>query len=154
VARIGVFQYSGQACLYYTVHAAVGPGAPNRRDDVLLVQYLLRECFKSKKFTAAPFPGGVVGVDGVAGQQTFAAIRHFQSVGKSQGQNMVQDGRVDPPATDTTVSSISQTVYTILNLNSVFRGYRPQDWSRLSQAPDCPAELRVPLREPIWDWKY
>jgi hypothetical protein len=28
--------------VFYTVDQAVGPGCPNRRDDVLLVQYFLR----------------------------------------------------------------------------------------------------------------
>lgn len=152
MARIGVFQYQGKACLYYNIHAAVGPGAPNRRDDVLLVQYLLRECFKSKSFVANPFPGGVVSVDGAAGQQTFAAIRHFQAVGKAKGYNLAQDGRVDVPATDTQVASISGTSYTILNLNNHFGYLRRQNWGQVSRAADCPAELRVPLQEPTWDW--
>lgn len=154
MARTSVFRdSSGEAKLYYDVNFAVGPGATNKRDDVLLVQYFLRECFlKHSSFKTNPFPKGVVAVDGIAGQQTFAAILHFQKAAKARGSPVALDGRVDPPVGEKATGSISQTQYTILLLNSAFKQCRPQDWSHVSQAGDCPSDLRPLLREPTWNW--
>ena len=87
-------------------------------------------------------------VDGKAGPQTFAAIQHFQRTLKKDGSTIATDGRVDPPVGEQVVGSISSTQYTILFINLGFKKARPQDWPRVAQAADCPAELRQPLREP------
>jgi len=42
VARVDLLQTPAQFHLFYNVDAAVGKNAPNRKDDVLLVQYLLK----------------------------------------------------------------------------------------------------------------
>jgi hypothetical protein len=47
MARISMVQSNEGPFNFYNVDAAVGPGAPNGRTDVLLVQYFLREVFKS-----------------------------------------------------------------------------------------------------------
>src|SRR5262245_22639083 len=152
MARVSLVQTATQGPKnFYNVDAAVGPGAPNRRDDVLLVQYMLRENFKIlNTFGRDPFPGGSVAVDGAAGPQTFAAILHYQNTLKKGGSSIATDGRVDPPVGDKTVGSTSNTQYTILFLNLGFKTARPQDWPRLSQAVDCPAEIRPQLREPTF----
>ena len=109
----------------------------------------MRESFKGvPSFKRDPFPGGVPAVDGRAGPQTFAAIRHFQKVAKTAGLTSVQDGRVDPPVGDNPRGSISQTQYTIISMNLGFKKARPQEWPRVSKAPDCPGELRPRLFEP------
>jgi len=46
MARVSMITVSVGSRLFYNVDAAVGAGCPNRRDDVLLVQYFLREFFK------------------------------------------------------------------------------------------------------------
>ena len=71
-----------QATHVYNVDAAVGPGCPNRTDDVLLVQYFLKACFDNPQAFTPPFgpppPGPPLTVDGMAGQITFRWIDHFQ----------------------------------------------------------------------------
>jgi peptidoglycan hydrolase-like protein with peptidoglycan-binding domain len=154
MARVSLTQFNdagGAPRNFYNVDTAVGQGCPNRRDDVLLVQYFLRESFKGvSDFKKDPFPGGVLAVDGRAGPQTFAAIRHFQKVSKAKGFSSAQDGRVDPPVGEKFHGSISQTQYTILTMNVAFKKARPQDWPRVSKASDCPGELRPRLIEPTF----
>jgi hypothetical protein len=134
----------------YTVDAAVGPGCPNGRHDVLLVQYFLRESFKGFfAFQQDPFPG-VVPVDGAAGAQTLAAILHFQRVAKKHGKNIATDGRVDPQVADHSCGTISGTQYTMIYMNMTYQDARPADWPRVSKAGDCPGELRTPLKEPVF----
>ena len=111
----------------------------------------MRESFKGvPSFKRAPFAGGVLAVDGRAGPQIFAAIRHFQKVAKTEGLTSVQDGRVDPPVGDNPRGSISQTQYTIISMNLGFKKALPQEWPRVSKAPDCPGELRPRLLEPTF----
>ncbi len=150
MARVSLVQFDdGQARNFYNVHAAVGPGAPNGRNDVLLVQYFLREIFKGvPEFQSDPFPGGELTVDGIPSPKTFAAIRHFQKVSREKFGQGAQDGRVDPPVGEKVIGSISHAQYTILFMNIAFKKARPQDWPRVSQASDCPGELRPRLREP------
>ena len=150
MARVSLVQWDdGQPRNFYNVNTAVGKGAPNRRDDVLLVQYFLREIFKGvSAFKGDPFPGGALAVDGRSGPQTVAAIRHFQKVAQKRKIATAQDGRVDPPVGERFYGSISQTQYTIVTMNAAFKKARPQNWPRVSKASDCPGELRPRLREP------
>jgi hypothetical protein len=149
MARVSIVQTATGPRCFYNITSAVGPGAPNLREDVLLVQYLLRENFKGlPSFRSEPFPGGVLIVDGIPGTQTYSAIKHYQRVQKKIGRPIATDGRVDAPVNEQMVGSISNTQYTIIYLNLGYLKSRPNDWPRLSQAGDCPAELRPFLSEP------
>ena len=148
MATVSLLQFADQRALIYNINSAVGPGAPNRRDDVFLVQYFLREAFKGLlAFQQEP---GVVSVDGIAGSQTFAAILHFQKVTKKlgTGQAISTDGRVDPPVGEQTLGSILHTKYTIIFLNQAYQRARPGDYPHVSLAADCPNEIRPFLKEP------
>ena len=152
MARVSLIQFNlGPSGIFYNVDTSVGPGRPNRRDDVLLVQYFMRESFKGvPSFKKDPFPGGVLAVHGRAGPQTFAAIRHFQKMAKKTGLTSAQDGRVDPPVGEKLRGSISQTQYTITSMNLGFKKARSRDWPNVSKASDCPGELRPRLLEPAF----
>ncbi|MBI2480783.1 MAG: hypothetical protein HYV60_19795 [Planctomycetia bacterium] len=131
---------TGTLALFYNLDAAVGPGCANRRDDVVLVQFFLREAYKANPLA---FPGGpLVDINGKPDTATFTAIRCFQ---KAWGAIGTQDGQVDP-ATGKAIASISKTQYTIVNLNLTFRGVRPQDYPKLSQVG--PIEIRHLLVPP------
>ena len=132
---------------FYNVHAAVGPGAPNRRDDVLLVQHLLRQIYSRPVSFApplVPLAGPPLVVDGMAGPVTFQWIVHFQKEGKARGNNIATDGRVDRARGF--VGSLSGTQYTILFMNNAFRTARP-DVDHLWLAADCPPPLANGLIE-------
>ncbi|MEI7685373.1 MAG: hypothetical protein WCL32_10120 [Planctomycetota bacterium] len=147
MAKVKILQFADGRFLVYCIDGAVGPGAGNRRDDVLLVQYFLREAFKSGFFKNDPFSGDLA-VDGAAGPRTFAAILHFQKVSKKLGVAISTDGRVDAPIGEQAAGSISNTPYTIVRLNQAFNKTRPLDRGSVSVASDCPGELRALLKEP------
>src|SRR4051812_33550098 len=72
-----------------TVDAAVGPNSPNRRDDVMLVQFLLSSILGTRPNSPT------VAIDGVCGPITSRAIREFQQLARGRGRPCVLDGRVD-----------------------------------------------------------
>lgn len=132
----------GGKVLIYDLDQPVGPNLPNRRDDVLLVQYMMREVPKSGRFKPDPFPAPLT-VDGVPGPGLFANIKHFQNLQKLRlaGKHSATDGRIDPiPST----SAISTTgvQYNMVTLNLAFQVSRPKDYPLMAAANDCPNELR------------
>jgi peptidoglycan hydrolase-like protein with peptidoglycan-binding domain len=123
----------------YNLNRAVGPGAPNRPDDVMLVQLLLKKVYARNRGLTVP-PGRMV-VDGFFGPITHAWIRQFQRQAKfDKDCNVALDGVVDRYKGNR-VSSISKTVYTILHLNGVIRKDDPGTWEALEDDPDCPLAL-------------
>ncbi len=149
MARVSLVQTSQGPRNFYNVDGPVGPGGLNKREDVLLVQYFLNVAFETPRFADSPFEGDMKN-DGVPDRTTFAAILHFQKVMKSKGSTISTDGRVDPPSGEQIRGSISNTQYTILFLNLAYAKDRPEDWPAVSEATDCPQELRVPLKEPLF----
>src|SRR5262245_11639963 len=96
------------------IAADVGPGCPNRRDDVLVVQSLLNVAYARIRV-----PSRTIAVDGILGSETHAALLHFQ-----RAQNGVADGRVEPGGR------------TLARLNAVAAGPpRSADTARGASAP-------------------
>ena len=84
----------------YNVDMAVGPGAPNRYDDVMLVQYFMNRILP--KLPWAGFDNAQLVLDGKFGRQTANWILSFQQQLRKYYHwvnNVVVDGRVDkhPP---------------------------------------------------------
>jgi len=135
--------------LFYNLDAAVGKGGANRRDDVLLVQYLMR--------TSANVPGKfgatVGGIDQVAGawsdfdDQLLGIVQKYWS---EHGTATWQDRRVDPVPSQQSASPIHHTQYKIVTLNVIYKYVRPGDFPRMAEAADCPGELRPLIRAPDW----
>jgi hypothetical protein len=132
----------------YNVTMAVGPvdTAPNRPDDVMLVQYLLKTIVRVGLWTpptlSKPFP-----VDGRMGPDTAAWIKDYQLI-KHRVAN--QDGRIDR-ALGVNPSRVPH-VYTIITLNHDFqtatllRSGSLAWFNALEDDLDAPAELRRAIR--------
>ncbi|HEY2416188.1 MAG TPA: hypothetical protein VGI40_28365 [Pirellulaceae bacterium] len=148
MARVSLVQTTQGPRNFYNVDGTVGPGGLNRRDDVLLVQYFLNAAFDSSVFSDSQPPDGDLDIDGRPGPKTFSAILHFQTVMRKKGHAIATDGRVDPPTGEEIRGSISNTQYTIIYLNLAYAFDRPDDWPAVSEASDCPAELKTLLKEP------
>jgi hypothetical protein len=129
---------------FFNVSMAVGSGAPNRRDDVMLVQYLLRSIYSHSANFEPPIErpnGRDMEIDGRFGQTTSKWITHFQrEVRNRRGVPIRADGRVDKSDSGG-ISSISQTVYTIIALNKGLQIANPEAFADPVNDPDCPAEL-------------
>jgi hypothetical protein len=130
----------------YNVSFGVGPdiGGFYRRDDIMLVQYLLKKVWQEhgndfeQPLPPPPEPGSI-NVDGYYGPITARWIRRYQEEAAKAGISQLVDGRVD--RAHGKLSSISQTVYMIWHLNHDFRKVEPASFSDLSSDPECPPEL-------------
>jgi hypothetical protein len=136
---------SGLDFPYYDVDHAVGPNCPNRTDDVMLVQYLLLKFYGNPKRTAIA-PAGEMRVTGFCGPVTRRWILAFQMY---LGAGTAVDGQIDPTR-GRGVSTISHTVYTIINLcNMYFQDLtaigQTTRYVDLDKEPDVPLLLKTAL---------
>jgi hypothetical protein len=128
---------------YYNVNFAVGSRSPNKRDDVLLVQWLLHRVYLDHPFFSSP-DGGDIAVDGFIGKQTIQWITAFQTDVRRLGQPCALDGRVD--SARKSAGSISKSPYTILWLNAALRSANPAVFEDPGSDPEMPTELMSALQ--------
>src|SRR5262245_15444992 len=114
--------------MFYNVSEAVGPGARNRRDDVLLVQFLLKRYYK---YFGAYRPAGDLPVDGLFGPTTYRWIRAFQQElnGGSDRGSVYANGVVSRALSER--GELSRKYYTILFLNAFVRLNEPTTFEDL-----------------------
>lgn len=123
---------------------------PNKRDDVMLVQYLLKRVYQQGYRAQPPLKSGVgdphspaeLMIDGIYGPGTQHAIEQFQLEMRRNGQNIATDGCVDPEKGQSSTASISKTGYTISWLNKYFWVLYPQLAPDIRIDPECPLELK------------
>jgi hypothetical protein len=126
----------------WTVEGHVGPGCPNQRDDVQLVQFsywcLARN--PAAKLTAAeraaymkvvrgaPYSGG-------ATDPLTIAIKTNQAA-----RGGTQDGRISPVQNSGGLYAPS-TPWMIVSLTGNLIDFAPEQWPALHRMPGCPADL-------------
>lgn len=133
---------------WFIVEQAVGSGAPNRREDVYLVQFLLRVAgedaggFKAIKPPNAP----PITIDGFFGEETRVWIKFYQEeVNRRQNINVLNpDGRVDPPKLGHLKGSLTHTTYTAIDLNVAYRSRRG-DAFPVEKDPHFPTAIKPHL---------
>ncbi len=80
------------------IEASVGKNAPNHRDDVLLVQYLLAVWLAHEKDLPRLIPllatTPILKIDGICGDKTKGVINTFEVFHQPNG--VTNDGRIDP----------------------------------------------------------
>lgn len=129
---------TGDGSNYYNTNYAVGIPAPNKRDDVLLVQWMLHRVFTDHPAFVPPENDGLA-IDGWIGPHTIKWIKAFQATVRRSGRPCALDGRVDSARTAT--GAVSKTPYTILWLNVHLQLANPDAFADPSSDPDCPPEL-------------
>jgi len=83
--------------VFFNVDGVVGAApAQNEREDVLLVQFILRVIAKSPDAMTEPQLQGAVRVTGMIDPATINAIRALQTGFKKEMPGQVVDGRVSP----------------------------------------------------------
>jgi hypothetical protein len=133
---------------FYNVTMAVGPvgRAPNRPDDVMLVQYLLTTLVRVGLWVPPTLSKRFL-VDGRMGPDTAAWITDYQLI---KHRVVVQDGRIDRALGVN--ASLAHRVYTIIHLNNDFQTASvlrtgSLDWyNALEDDADAPAELRRAIK--------
>lgn len=131
---------------------------PNKPDDVMLVQYLLKRIYQRGMQADPQLLEGnncssrpsQLKIDGHHGPKTQGAIETFQLDRRRQGFNIATDGCVDTELGDDTTSSISKTKYTISALNFYFWKLYPELAPNIALDPECPPELRLALSNGSW----
>jgi hypothetical protein len=134
---------------FYNLDEAVGPKAPNRQADVMLVQFFLRELAQDQSIAPMTRPKTPIMVDGVYGPVLGQWILWFQNAmnAKFKG-NTLADGRVDPArGSYLNKSSISRTQYTIVSLNSSYRFRYKKSHDALENDSKVPSMLRAKFTE-------
>lgn len=135
----------------YSVDQRVGPGCPNKRDDVMLVQFFLKvareDAFTGKSPGFIPPKVNPIEPDGMFGPITAAHIKFFQQeINERTVPNRIKvDGVVDPLDGHLTVKG-SGPLYTIAALNFEYinrqgRGFH----GNIAVDPQFPKELRKSL---------
>lgn len=144
MARVYLTGKSEQKVLY-TPDETVGPGGPNRHDDVLLVQLFLRVQMESGGVEAPYRPPGrqPLAIDGVCGGDTLAYIRFYQEEARRRFPGAPEpDGRVDPMRSGSVFASITHHLYMIVALNVGYREKRGDMYLDIAKDPLFPAGLK------------
>jgi hypothetical protein len=131
--------------LIYTIDKAVGvAGSPNVRDDVALVQFLLRAVMEDGKDYRIP-PGPPLSIDGTCGPQTILYIRSWQQQESKLAAGFavpMQDGVISPMTNRSGLGSLSHLRYSILSLNMRYsQANGIQKLANIATDPRCPTAL-------------
>ncbi len=135
---------AADASAAYTVDSPVGTGCPNNREDVLLVQHLLRIAWKDTPASKGFRPPGEMqplNVDGFWGPKSAKFLKFFQEEARRRGANVLVDQRVDPCVSGVSKGTVSHSFYTALALNAARSSRQPANQDDISQDPGYPAEL-------------
>ena len=109
----------GRHGIIFNLEQSVGSGGTNAREDVRLVQELLRITYGKRA-------EGMI-ADGWIGPTTTGWIKRFQEDAAAAGNRVLIDGRVDRALG--AASSVSKTVYTIMLLNLWAYRVAPQKYN-------------------------
>jgi hypothetical protein len=143
----------------------VGSGGANRRDDVLLAQYLLKVAASTGlvpqwKVSSAGVRSGSStmsspdtpdpGFTGTWNEWDIARLKGVEQFSTKKGVAAVLDSRIDPVPPGRTQGPIHHMQYKIVTLNLMYAKLRPNDFPRMALANDCPKELRQLIIAPGW----
>jgi hypothetical protein len=150
MAKVDLFQSTKTgAFLFYNLDASVGKGGANRRDDVLLVQYLLKTSSNIPgKFRATV--GGAAPVAGIWGEFDEILLDMVQKEWSRRGTATWQDRLVDPVPQHMSQTPVHHAQYKILTLNTIYSSVRPADFPKMAEASDCPPDLKPKIKAPAW----
>lgn len=124
---------------FYNVIKAVGNAAPNVKEDVMMVQYMLKHLFVGGKTHLKP--SVEMAVDGICGPVTINWILAYQKQLVQSRISILVDGRIDRIRDKTTFTgSISKTKYTLFALNWNLNDTNPRAYRELP--------MYVPLSNP------
>jgi peptidoglycan hydrolase-like protein with peptidoglycan-binding domain len=131
--------------IIYNIHLPVGSRMPNQRDDVLLVQTLMK---LANFVRSTPALGPVeasrdITIDGYFGQQTERMIKAFEADQKSAGKLFVADGVFEPSSKDGYTGK--GILYKVVHLNRKAKVSSGWKFDALPFDPETHAILRGSL---------
>jgi|ERR1700722_5147573 hypothetical protein len=145
-----VFVSTGVLPVLYAIDQAVGSGCPNRRDDVLLVQFLLKVVSEGPKKDKYTPPGrGPIQCDGAWGPISQAYLNQYIAANSASNPNspLTKDGRVDPVVAGNFTGSRTGNLYTIVALNHSYKNTRGASaLTDITADAVFPADLRPSIK--------
>ena len=127
--------------VFFNVDGVVGdPPAQNKREDVLLVQFLFNLLGNASGPTRYPdmrSAAQAVRVTGTIDSATITAIRTLQGVQRTLNPRTVVDGRVSP-ARGFTYGAL----WSIVQLNNYVQDHNRDTWPRIDKYAGCPDEIK------------
>lgn len=137
--------------VFYNVDDVVGAApAMNRREDVLLVQFIFKALGDkpSDNMTGEEIAKvKAVTVNGICDAATIEAIRMVQKKKKGGNPATVVDGRVSPARSGYTYSG--NAAWTIAVLNNLLQDRNTDVWPRIDLIKDCPQELKEMVKRQV-----
>ena len=141
----------------YNIDYSVGDGQHNRKDDVMLVQKLLRFVFYETGYgpkKGFPVLSDVpdIAVDGACGPTTRRYIVYFKQCLRKTGYSVYPDAIILPFGPDVTQKSVvTKTAYTMAHLLETARHADDEaplkSLELLANQPDLPPELSNSLKQ-------
>jgi hypothetical protein len=152
----GTIPFKIEAHKTYNIDFPIGPGRTNNKDDVALVQKLLRYIFVETEHgrrRGSPLPRGTpdIVVDGKFGPTTSKYILHFKQALRLRGFSVFPDAVVLPFGPDKDQKSVvTKTFYTMALLLTTAQNADDEaplkSLELLPSNPDVPPELRDSLK--------
>jgi len=123
------------ASFFWNVTDNVGYGYQNKESDVLLIQYFLNSIIRFYNNNTGESKSLLV-PDGKFGGKTWAKIKWIQ--GEFMG---VADGMVSSPNGDSLYTPKQGRVYTMYDLNNVYKNIYGHYFMDIRRDPNCPPSL-------------
>ena len=135
VTSESVRNYLG-ASVFWNVTDHVGYGYRNQESDVRLIQFFLNKIVLFFNKTSGEKERTLLEPDGKFGGKTWAKIKWVQ--GEFLG---VKDGMISPPNGSSLHTPKQGRVYTMYDLNNVYKNIYGHYFTDIRRDPDCPPEL-------------
>jgi hypothetical protein len=129
--------------VYFDVSQRVGQNCPNNRDDVMLVQYLLKKSFQGTQRWSPVVPPSGARIDGNFSYYELYSILHYQLSNAYTGRGGFIDGIISP--THGHLHTVNNVQYTIIYMNLTLGAFHPQVLANPSSDPDIPQALLAAL---------
>jgi hypothetical protein len=138
---------------WYSIDGHVGPGKANRPEDVLLVQFGLRQMGANPPSGQTITPAlkqqlASVPVTGTCDASTVSAIKAFQNWRKTKFPSISVDGVVSPAIDNPSYGA--GTMYTIVDFCMAMKRGSVSNWPAVYLDASCPAPLKPILRKALY----
>lgn len=146
---------SGLQHVAFNVDWSVGRVGSNNREDVMLVQALMRIFYYemmgfNHEFDPPPGETAPIVVDGWYGKVTQRHIDHFQDQAITRGKDIARDGIFDPYRAPGQLSTIQKKQYAFDLLNNgcanICKEQGQPNYDNLPNRTDMPVQLRNALK--------
>lgn len=148
---VAPLQANPELPVFFNVDGVVGASpAENRREDVLLVQFILKSVGEKPQDQMTADEKAVfkaVNVTGICDAATINAIKLVQRKKNAVNKSIVVDGRVSPARGGYNYSG--NGTWTIAIINDLMQDKNTDVWPRIDLMPTCPPEVKAMVKRAV-----